>query len=239
MPRIRHKILQQDISYRVLAKTENGTIPLDMDDAWEAANIVKVHIPQLAGVDDGSAAGCSGYIKLHKLWAVQVQLAFQEIERRGLKNRILSFAGSYYPRMIRGSTKSPSEHSFGTAFDINAGWNGLNRTPAAKGQKGSVIELVPIFDQFGMYWGGHFDRLDGMHFQLLKIIRSQAGIGLPPVAKPSVADTLYVNEKIVQGAMFLNNKWMVPLRSYTQDNLHKNLVPLPESKPGTDQWKVY
>jgi len=43
--------------------------------------------------------------------------------------------------------------------------------PALVGQKGSVRELVPIANENGFFWGGHFnDRLDGMHFEIAKIL---------------------------------------------------------------------
>jgi len=38
------------------------------------------------------------------------------------------------------------------------------------GQKGCVRELVPIAHENGFYWGGHFSRLDGMHFEIAKIL---------------------------------------------------------------------
>jgi hypothetical protein len=38
------------------------------------------------------------------------------------------------------------------------------------GQKGCVRELVPIANEFGFYWGGHFSRMDGMHFEIAKLL---------------------------------------------------------------------
>jgi hypothetical protein len=46
----------------------------------------------------------------------------------------------------------------------------LNKIPALVGQKGSVREIVPIANEFGFYWGGHFTRKDGMHFEIAKIV---------------------------------------------------------------------
>jgi hypothetical protein len=48
----------------------------------------------------------------------------------------------------------------------------LNKTPAMIGEKGCVRELVPIANECGFYWGGHFTRKDGMHFEIAKIINS-------------------------------------------------------------------
>jgi intein/homing endonuclease len=63
-------------------------------------------------------------------------------------------------------------NSWGTAFDINVPQNGLNKIPALVGEKGSVREIVPIANDFGFYWGGHFTRKDGMHFEIAKILNN-------------------------------------------------------------------
>jgi hypothetical protein len=65
--------------------------------------------------------------------------------------------------------KQLSTHAFGCAFDINVPWNGYYKVPALVGDQGSVRELVPIANQHGFYWGGHFQYghglSDGMHFE--------------------------------------------------------------------------
>lgn len=131
---------------------------------WSAANIVKVEIKQLIGVE---AAPADGKIRFHKKGANQIKEFFNEVERQGLDDLIISWAGSFYPRMVRGSATKLSNHSWGTAFDINAPQNWLGTKPAKIGQKGSLLKLVPIANAFGFFWGGHYQsRLDGMHFEL-------------------------------------------------------------------------
>ena len=138
-------------------------------DGWVRANIVKVEIPQLVGV---YGAPRDGGIYFHKLAADQVAGLFAAWEDAGLIDRVLSWAGSWVPRYIRGSRSVLSNHAFGSAFDINAPWNPLGATPADVGEKGSVIELVPLAHEFGFYWGGHFGtRPDGMHFEVGKVMR--------------------------------------------------------------------
>jgi hypothetical protein len=75
-------------------------------------------------------------------------------------------------RFVRGRAAQGilSNHAFGSAFDINYDWNKLGAVPALAGQKGSVRELVSIAQENGFYWGGHFERLDGMHFEVAKIL---------------------------------------------------------------------
>jgi hypothetical protein len=97
---------------------------------------------------------------------------WQRWDDAGLLDNIITWAGTWNPRFIRGSRTSLSNHAFATAFDINAPWNGLRRVPALMGKKGCVRELVPIANELGWYWGGHFKRKDGMHFEAtLKCLR--------------------------------------------------------------------
>ena len=106
----------------------------------------------------------------HKYGQDQLVKFFERLEKENLHSHILSFAGAFYPRYVRGSRTNLSNHSWGTAFDINVPYNGLNKIPALVGQKGSVREIVPIANEYGFYWGGHFARRDGMHFEIAKIV---------------------------------------------------------------------
>lgn len=110
-------------------------------------------------------------MRFHKECAYQLQQFFIEIEKEGLLHLVKTYAGAYYPRFVRGSRTVLSNHSYGTAFDINVAWNGLGKTPALVGQTGSVRELVPIANKWGGYWGGHFSRPDGMHFEVARIVK--------------------------------------------------------------------
>jgi hypothetical protein len=136
---------------------------ISIKSGWEAENIVTVTIPQLIGV---SGAPANGHARFHRLVAPRVVALFQAWEDAGLKELLLSWEGAFVPRFIRGSLTVLSQHAFGSAFDINARWNGFGATPAAIGAKGSVRQLVPIANQLGFYWGGHFARRDGMHFEI-------------------------------------------------------------------------
>lgn len=43
--------------------------------------------------------------------------------------------------------------------------------PALEDAQGSLRELVPIANEHGFFWGGHFKRRpDGMHFEVAKLI---------------------------------------------------------------------
>lgn len=135
---------------------------------WVGENIVKVKVPQLIGI---YGAPKDGVIQWHKKGVKQLLGFFQAVEDAGLLHLIISWAGSFNARFIRGSKTSLSNHSWATAFDINAPENWLGQQPAAIGKKGSLLQLVEIAHQFGFYWGGHFQRLDGMHFELAVLDR--------------------------------------------------------------------
>jgi D-alanyl-D-alanine carboxypeptidase-like protein len=77
--------------------------------------------------------------------------------------------GSFAPRYVRGSRVTLSSHAWGAAFDVNYAWNRLGTVPALRGEKDSVRELVPIAHAYGFYWGGHFSRCDGMHFEVARL----------------------------------------------------------------------
>lgn len=133
-----------------------------------ADNVVKVKVPQLVGV---AYAPKSGEIYFHKKAIPQLLSMFNEWDKQGVLHYVKTWAGSYVPRFIRGSTRTLSNHAYGSAFDINVPWNGLGRTPALVGQEGTVRPLVTIAEQHGFYWGGRYSsRKDGMHFEIVKLI---------------------------------------------------------------------
>ncbi|MGE5261661.1 MAG: peptidoglycan-binding protein [Actinomycetota bacterium] len=131
---------------------------------WEEDNIVDVPIPELKKTAIGPRAPSS--IRFHRLAAAQLQGLWKAWEDAKLLNRILTFAGGFEPRFVRGSRTTLSNHSFGSAFDINAQWNARGHRPALVGEKGSTRELVPIAHDWGFWWGGHFSTPDGMHFEV-------------------------------------------------------------------------
>ena len=133
---------------------------------WAAESIVLVEVRQLAGI---KGAPGSGKVQFHKKVAARVVELFDAWEDAGLSSHVLTYGGSFVPRFIRGSRNTLSPHAHGSAFDINVAWNGFGSVPAADGAKGSVRALVPIANELGFYWGGHFTKRDGMHFELARV----------------------------------------------------------------------
>jgi hypothetical protein len=135
--------------------------------SWATDNIVRLDVPQLVGV---RGANTLGTVWIHKRVSKQFADLFAAWEKADLLKHILTWDGCYVPRLIRGSKTSLSLHAHGSAFDINAAWNGLNKEPAAFGNTGSVVALVPLAERHGFYWGGNFSRKDGMHFEVAKLL---------------------------------------------------------------------
>jgi peptidoglycan hydrolase-like protein with peptidoglycan-binding domain len=148
------------------AGTSRNKEAIRITNGW-SKNVTRVPIPQLVGLP--GAARLKTFF-FHKKVADQVQGLFQAWEDAGLAHLVLGFGGSWVPRFVRGSRSTLSSHAWATAFDINVPWNMRGTFPARVGAKGSVRELVPIAYEHGFYWGGHFSKRDGMHFEVVEIL---------------------------------------------------------------------
>jgi hypothetical protein len=145
------------------APTPGNPEAISIEQRWARENLVFIKVPQLVGVE---GAPHDGGVWFHRKGVKPLQRLWAEWEKEGLLPLVKTWGGSFVPRFIRGSRRTLSNHAFGTAFDINMAWNGLGAVPAPAGAEGSVQELVPIAHKHGFYWGGHFKRADGMHFEL-------------------------------------------------------------------------
>lgn len=151
----------------VATPTDRNPEKITITNGYRKDNIVMIKNPHLAKTCGGKYTR----MQFHKDCEYQLIQMWKEWDEAGLLGLIISYGGSYIARFIRGSRTHLSNHSYGTAFDINMAQNGLGRTPALVGKKGSVRLLVAIAEKWGFYWGGHFvTRKDGMHFEVYKII---------------------------------------------------------------------
>jgi hypothetical protein len=151
----------------VAAPVKGNPENISIQGAWARENLVVIELQEIVGIA-GAPAG--GRIQCHRLMADPLRYMFEEFEQRGLLDLVHTWDGCFCPRFIRGSHTSLSNHSWGTAFDINANWNPYGKAPAAAGKLGCVYELVPIANKHGFYWGGHFlNRPDGMHFEYARL----------------------------------------------------------------------
>jgi hypothetical protein len=152
----------------VPAPSSNNPEKIKITNNWDRDYLVKVTIPQLVGI---KGANQSRTLRFHKKAAEQLKELWREWEERQLLQYVLTFDGAYSPRFVRGAAQrqSLSNHAFGTAFDINCQWNRFGAQPSTSNSNGNLYKLVPVANEFGFYWGGHFSRKDGMHFEIAKI----------------------------------------------------------------------
>jgi hypothetical protein len=140
---------------------------------WTKEYIEEISIPQLR-----FAKAYPGYVLCHKLASDYFRALFEAWEQADLLHLILYYDGCFVPRYKRhqapGDAAQParkssdvdqlSNHSFGSAMDMNFVQNQFPATPALCGEVGSTRELVEAAAKLGFYWGGFF--LDGNHFEL-------------------------------------------------------------------------
>ncbi len=98
-------------------------------------------------------------IYCNKDMVAPLEKAFRNLIAAGKASELKTWDGCFNIRKVRGAS-SPSMHSWGVAIDVNAAWNGLNKIPQLS------KAFVKSFKDAGFDWGGDWQRLDGMHFQL-------------------------------------------------------------------------
>lgn len=76
---------------------------------------------------------------------------------------VLGTAGMLCARLVRGSTTSISNHSWGTAVDLTV--DGVLEPQGDRLVQDGLARIFPIFNAHGWYWGAGFPVPDGMHFE--------------------------------------------------------------------------
>lgn len=132
---------------------------------WQRQNLVSTRLPW-------QPPHAPAQIFWHRRFVDNIQNFFHAVDRAGIRHHILSWGGSWAPRLSRGS-QVLSSHAYATAFDINATENGLNKEPARPGSSGCLYDVVSLANENGFWWGGHFERRDGMHFEIALEVRDR------------------------------------------------------------------
>lgn len=145
---------------------EATSVPGDIKQlgGWARDNLVKVVLPPVLAAAQGADVAW-----FHRLVAPRFLELVAAWEEAGVAGDVVHWGGAHSARFVRGSRITLSAHSWGSAFDVNRPYNRLGENPALLGETGSVLRLVPIARAHGFYWGGHFNRLDGMHFEMAKV----------------------------------------------------------------------
>jgi hypothetical protein len=89
---------------------------------------------------------------------------------------LLGTAGMLCCRRVRGSATAISNHSWGTAIDLTIDGK-LDPRGDEKTQRG-LLQIHPIFNRHGFFWGAAFRTEDAMHFEASEqLVRTWAGSG--------------------------------------------------------------
>jgi hypothetical protein len=150
-----------------------GTVPkqaITIGGTWVRDNIEGVAVPQSNNLLTYGNRRTNGTIRFHRLAAAQLQALWEEWEWVGLLRLVEFWGGSFVPRYRTGSTTGLSNHSWGSAFDINTATNAWDVRPPGLGRPGCLLPLVPIAERHGFAWGGFFGTFDGMHFEVAELV---------------------------------------------------------------------
>ena len=103
-----------------------------------------------------AAAGCG---PLLAEFAAQFHLLIEPIDSGGLDD------WGYCYRMVRGTTDKLSNHSSGTALDLNASKHPLGKVGTFPLEKVPMIQALA--KKYGLTWGGDYrGRKDEQHFEI-------------------------------------------------------------------------
>lgn len=144
--------------------------------SWRSANLRQLIIPTAAG---GKIA------TVHKDAIAVFDAWLALMSERGIDKDILTYDGGFVPRLKRGVDqpkdraskaawgKLLSNHSRGTAIDLNAKWNPMGKYGATNGTEGSLARVIACAREVrvgdlgivcGADWKGR--SRDDMHFEI-------------------------------------------------------------------------
>jgi D-alanyl-D-alanine carboxypeptidase len=151
-----------DERYPITCSIDKKTGAVAIPMAWRDANLVSVKLLPWMPM-----------ATLHKDASPIFQRWFELIQKAGLTRCVVTYNGSFVPRLKRGPQVQPtraglSRHARGIALDLNAEWNRMGHQPAAIGQMGCLLELVPLANECGLVSGSDWrgSSIDGMHFEV-------------------------------------------------------------------------
>jgi len=149
------------------ANPERVVVATGWVDEW----MTEAEIPQLAALDTGGHRRTR--ITCHYRAAPIFRALFAAWEAAGLLPLLRTYDGCWVPRFKRGRApggpQALSNHTWGTAIDLNARELPLGTRPD---DTHPISALVPIAEAHGVFWGGLFrTRPDPMHWEVARLDR--------------------------------------------------------------------
>lgn len=137
---------------------------IEVDPQWVAENIVTIKLP-----------GINQYVQVHRRAADNFIQAFTYIQNGSatingrkvpLRNLIRTMDGTYVTRHVNWNpSRGLSNHSWGTAIDINAANHFRYVNPSKEPYNPNLILWEKAFKPAGFSWGNRYG--DAMHFEML------------------------------------------------------------------------
>ena len=152
-----------DVQFQVVS-SKSGNSNVVLCGEFERKCFEVIQLPFLSAVP---GAPMSGRIRLHKIAAPSFKEAMEELHNSEHWPELMSYNGTFCPRLRRGSYDQLSNHALGLAVDMNAAWNQMNHPPAEKGAVGDMHNIAEIFKKHGWSWGGDWKHPDGMHLEYI------------------------------------------------------------------------
>jgi hypothetical protein len=163
---------------------------------WERQNIVTLPAPLPLADWRGRPID---EIRCHRLIAVPLRRALEELAREKLGHLLNTFDGCFVPRhMGWDKTRGLSRHTWGIAVDLNA------RLFPLGSQKKQDARIIAAFARQGFAWGGDWSIPDPMHFEI---------VDLPELG--DCLDILVDGEKVATGFL-RDGRAMCPVREVAE-----------------------
>ena len=178
-------------------------------DCQPPTNPVFQALLETADVGPFRCTGIRPAVSALKAILVDVKAAHPDLHGR------LGTAGMQCCRFVRGSTITPSSHSWGIAIDLTIDGQPVDPPGDDMVQRG-LLDLWPIFNAHGFYWGAAFPREDSMHFeasdQLVRKWSRDGALGAPTGNAP-LGQGLTIGDRGPQVAALQNalNRVLTPV----------------------------
>lgn len=108
----------------------------------------------------------------------------------------LGSAGMLCARLVRGSSSTPSNHSWGLALDLTV--FGVLDTRGDNQTLSALMDLYPHFRRHGWYWGAAYPTEDSMHWEPAQ--ETFVGWMTGTIPAPTPLDVVAVEDAIAAGA---------------------------------------
>jgi len=144
---------------------ELGGGRIEVDPVWISENIVTINLPGLNRKVQVNKAAADNFIKAFTL--IKNGTATINGRQVSLLSLIKTMDGTFVTRHVNWNPANGlSNHSWGTAIDINANNHFRYVNPASEPNDPNVILWEKAFKPAGFSWGNRYS--DAMHYELLK-----------------------------------------------------------------------